>query len=580
MSILVVSLFLSVTFSQYISIQWGDKTVQMFCPQIANIIFDKETNPNTPAWAILAMDFDPSEVSFAANNFSFSNLFQGWWIAPSLVNGLAWANSRLFAQRWWLNNTLPDNWLVWTFSFASKKTLSTNFNFYYSGQGFTDVISDTDLYYNNGEDMLLYASGSHLDFLTGLCDPDVIWPLIYNFSPDITAHTRTVGNWPYSRTPAHQVTEKIYNRDGLSFIVRDGDSYNKNQPWYISWTYPNLDINDFWANTAGSGVYSPLNVADRASWIDPDSLQFKLSNTATVFNQYNVASLAAINGYTRDRRNRDYSVILSSGQINDYGIEEEIIFSWFAKEHSNKFINASYTFNSPVDPWLTNLNPHNGQEQILPRSDIKLRVRDDRSGIDPSTLVVTVMHGATILWIFSWTQLHLEAVSWAADSDDFNIFIYSWTERNNTKLTYPIPTILNTANTITVVVDVADYKSNSPSTPHDRYSFDTRYSCLSYTGCQDPLTVFMFQDGVWEKERYLNTSLFVTWAVWTGTPPVPYVNSWTQMLYCGDNAPNILSWIMIEWTYIDNPQLYTWNKLYFQGAQVLVSGNTIIFWDF
>jgi len=34
------------------------------------------------------------------------------------------------------------------------------------GHGFTDAGGDTDLYYNVGEDMLVYASGGQYSFLT------------------------------------------------------------------------------------------------------------------------------------------------------------------------------------------------------------------------------------------------------------------------------------------------------------------------------------------------------------------------------------------------------------------------------
>ncbi|NOZ44908.1 MAG: hypothetical protein GXP45_07360 [bacterium] len=121
-------------------------------------------------------------------------------------------------------------------------------------------------------------------------------------------------------------------------------------------------------------------------------MRFQVSNTPLIFHQYNVASLVAINGKTRDRRDRDFAINIASGQLNDYGIEEEIVFSGFAKEYSNRTTQVQYSFNPPVAPRLTNLDPHHGEIQVLPRSDLYLRVRDDWSGIDPNSLVVTIKH--------------------------------------------------------------------------------------------------------------------------------------------------------------------------------------------
>ncbi|NOZ44907.1 MAG: hypothetical protein GXP45_07355 [bacterium] len=84
----------------------------------------------------------------------------------------------------------------------------------------------------------------------------------------------------------------------------------------------------------------------------------------------------------------------------------------------------------------------------------------------------------------------------------------------------------------------------------------------------------MFQSGIWVEQWYLDPDLFVTGAVGTG---VPYVDNSRQILYCGDANPLYLSGTSLVGNYLENPLWYTGDVLYFQGADVLISGDTIVF---
>jgi len=573
--IIAWALSLSVAFGQYLKIQGGDQEVKMFCPQTLTIIYDTETYPETPQWAIIALDFNPNEINLQASDFNFSSLFQQGGVEPSLVAGVLGAWSRLFAQRGANTGWLPGNGDIWTLSFSSKRTDDTVFSFYVVWQGFTDGWWDTDLYYGAGEDMLVYASGATFSFTTGTCSPDAVNPQFDNFSPNIFSN-RTINYWNRSRTPLAQVPIKISEDAGFSFEVKDGDSLTKNQPWYVAGTYPNLDINNYRANLAGPEVYSPFNVADRASGIDPNSLKFSFSNTPTLFTQNNIF-LSPIHGLTRERRDRDYQVQVASNEINEFPVEEEIIFSWYVEEFSSKNVQVTKSFNAPVNPWITNIEPFHQSEMALPLTDIKLRVRDDRSGIDSGSLVLTVLSGSATLAVFSGADLHLEAVNGDADSPDFWIHIYSGTNYAGQSFKLPIPLTKFVKNTITVQVDVSDQKWNSPNNPHDRREFYTRYSCGSYTWCQDPLSIYIRQDSGRVENVYLDLDLYVTGAVGTDMPNLDLL--W-KSLDCGDEAPIIYTGISITWQFVDNPGIFTGDKLYFEGADVVISGDVIIFGDF
>jgi len=573
--IVIWTLFLSVGFGQYMGIQGGNQEVKMFCPQTLTIIYNTEAYPETPQWAIIALDFNPNEVNLQASDFHFSSLFQQGGVEPSLVAGLLGAGSRLFAQRGANAGGLPGDGDIWTLSFSSKRTDDTVFSFYVVWQGFTDGGGDTDLYYWAGEDMLIYASGAVFSFNTWTCSPDVINPLFDNFSPNIFAN-RTVNYWDRSRTPLAQVPIKISKDAGFSFEVKDGDSLTKNQPWYVAGTYPSLDINDYRANLAGPEVYSPFNVADRASWIDPNSLNFSFSNTPTLFTQNNIL-LSPIHGLTRERRNRDYQVKVANNLINDFPIEEEIIFSWYVEEFSSKNIQVTKSFNTPVNPWITDIEPFHQSEMALPLTDIKLRVRDDWSGIDSGSLILTVLSGSNTLAIFSGEDLHLEAVNGDANSPDFWIHIYSGINYAGQSFKFPIPLTKFVKNTITVQVNASDQKWNSPNNPYDRREFYTRYSCGSYTWCQDPLSIYVRQNSGRVENIYLDLELYVTGAVGTGMPNLDLL--W-KSLDCGDEAPIIYTGISITWQFVDNPGIFTGDKLYFEGADIVISGGTVVFGDF
>ena len=549
------------------AIWWSGSIFKLFCPNTINITYDKLSNPNTPAWVILYMDFNPADIVFDANNFSFSNLFPAWWISPSLTTWFHGANSRLSAQRWGINNILPNQWNVGTISFYSKKVNQTNLSLYTSGRWFNDRLSDTDLYYNNWEDMLTSVSGATYYFVTWLCNPDIAWPIVTNFFPNITLNNRQVWYGPHTRWPIQNVSPKIFNNNWLSFRVNDGDSYTKNQPWYITWTYDNLNYNDYFANTAGSGVYRPLNVADRASGINPASLRFQFSHMPGItFNQNNVFSIDGL-WYTWDRRHRDYAIQIASNQIDDFGIENPIYFSGYRQEFSTKDRHFVYNFNPAIAPWLTNLDPYNWQTEILPYSDIRLRVRDDRAWVDSWYLVVTVLDGTEIVKVFSGDDLHLEAISWDADYNDYNIHIYSGTNRS-----FPIDTGLNIANTITIKVDARDLKNNTTIAPYDRYQFDTRYSCRSYPWCMDPLIVYIY-----DNTGNMNSYPYLPWDMLVYSNDAVNVDTWTQTLNCGSS-----SWSLNIWTYIHgdgliNPNAdYRNDKLYIIGADVTISWNTLI----
>jgi len=562
--------FLVVTKAQYISFTTGSETLNIFCPYTRTIIFNKESDPNIPAGTILYMDFVPSDIVFWASDFTFSNLFSAGGITPSLVDGLAGPSSRLAAQRWWIDNELPDQGVVWIIDFSSKRITGTSLSFYTSGQGFTDQLSDTDLYYNNGEDILTSVSWINYTFITWLCNPDQAEPTVVPFVPDITFNTRQVWYGLQTLGPVQTVTAKIYATAGLTFRVNDWDSYSKTQPGYVTWNYPNLDLSDYRANTAWVNIFDQgNNIADRASGIDPDSLRFEFSHIGTIFTSWNVTEFTGID-YTWDRRLRDYFVWIASNQITDYGIEVAITFSGVVKDFSNKWYNFAYVFNPPIAPWLTNLDPYNGQAQILPNSDILLRIRDDWAGVDSWNIIVTVKSGTTTLGIFTGDDLHLETVIGDADKPDYNIRIYSWTDWNGRPLIFPIPTTLNVSNTITVEVSVQDVKWNTTISPYNSYSFDTRYSCESYPGCMiDSFTLYLHQSG--SRIAYP----FSYGELWVYSLDQVVVDTWTQILDCGTSTGAISFGIDLQGNWLSNPQEYLWEQLYIAGGNVSIHGDTI-----
>jgi len=555
---------------QHISFSQQTEDLKMFCEYSRNIVFDTDGFAEDPSWIVMYLDFATNKFQITWSDFQFSSLFPSAWFDPIIQTGLRIWKSTLIAQREWSNNSLPANWNIWNLKFRSMRTTGAELVFWVDWRWDTDNISDTDLIYGSaGSDMLVYVSWASYNFLTGLCNWDAIGPVINTFSPNITANTRQVYYWNHTiRTPQF-VSAKISHLSGLSFYVKDGDSTNKTQAGYISWTYPNLDLNYYRANTAWPDIYRPLNVADRSSWIDPDSLNFSISNVVTIFNKNNVNVFSGENK-TRERRIRDYYIEIDPTQLQDYGIEWNISFHATGQEFSLKPLDFTQIFNPAIDPRLTDMDPFPGQTQVLPLSDIKLRVRDDWAGIDPDSLKLTVMHGANILAIFSGNDLNLSMTWWDADNPDFFIKIASGSKRSGNMLLYPIPTTPYTSNTITIIVQVKDYKNNQPSNPYDRYDFETRYSCGSYPGCQDPLRVEMFQYWEWNSEMFLYEDMYITWA----SPNI--IDTGNNILYCWSWEVTMRIWTELEWPWITNPQIYTGEKLYIEWARAVLSWNLLL----
>ncbi len=573
-SISIVFLLSFFSYSQNISILTWENKVKMFCKYSRTITFDKEWNANQPKWVILFIDFDKTKLNISDNDFSFSNLFPTNWINPSLVNWKYWTNSRLSAQRWWKNNILPNSWNVWILTFSSKKTLSWKIEFYTSWQWFTDRVNDTDLYYNNWEDMLVKVNNASYKFYTWLCERDYASPKVINFYPRINSNIRQVWYWPYTLWPIQNIPEKIYAKQWLKFKIIDWESYTKTQPWYTSWNYPNLDFQYYQANT-NPWTFWPLNVADRSSWVDPNSFLFRFSNFSTIFNRFN--TIITWQNFTRDRKHRDYEIKINSGQIQDFWIENPITFSWYAKDFSWKELNFQYLFNPAISPRITNINPYNWQEQILPLTDIFLRIRDDRAWVNSGNIKITIKSWNLLLWEFTWNKLNLNPISWDANYPDFNIHIKSWEKYQWQPLIFPIPTWLNIYNTITVQVETEDLKWNKIINPYNTYSFKTRYSCQSYPWCWDPLSIY-FPHNTW-RIHYLYTynDLFVY------SIDNVKVDSWNKTLFCWNSSWNIIMHSFLEnEENFENPQEYTEKNIYISWTNLNVSINwneLIIQWN-
>jgi len=91
-------------------------------------------------------------------------------------------------------------------------------------------------------DILTEISTGVFNFVPGPCDPDIQAPEDLNYTPDINNTTRMLSMF------------------GLSFLLRDGDNYTKNQPGYRT---DSLVLND---------VNYRKNEADRALGINTGKL--------------------------------------------------------------------------------------------------------------------------------------------------------------------------------------------------------------------------------------------------------------------------------------------------------------------
>jgi len=391
-------------------------------------------------------------------------------------------------------------------------------------------------------DILAETGGMTFYFYTWPCSLDVYDPYAISFSPTLNT------------SPT-----KVYSASWISFYLKDDTSDSPwSQPWYNN---DNMILSDTYYKTGVAGKNLGI-----ATWTISFTLRGDGWNyngwVPLVFDASNVTILSWMTK-TRDRFRRDYYVKISWDVIVDYGKERQMIFSWYFLDRAWNDGSFSYTFNSPVNPRLSNQSPSSWQMDINPHTDVSARISDDRAWVDSWSLWVFIKSwwcNWTLLYTFTWSQLNLSWVDWSADYPDYTINISSWS------VDFPTPYI-----NICVIVSGQDLAWNTIT--NNSWTFTTRWLCSDLEWCMDPLDIYFIRNS--STVVYTWSILYVRWA----NLPYPYVSgssvNWT--VYCWPAfsftwfllTGNITTW---AWWYFG----YDWWKiLNFSWWSVVLSWNEI-----
>lgn len=480
--------------------------------------------------------FNPLDI--LGSNISFS---RSWYYNTIVQSDITDTPTRFITSAY--NNPITqriswDNLSLWTLDFEtnSVNTTETRFEIYTHTIESSDFSADSSVMQNPTTDILNETWAWYYTFSPWTCEPDMEFPQDVQYVLDLNN------------------TDKIKYFFGFDFFVRDGSWYTKDQPWYKD---DNIVLQD---------AYYGKNQADKASWIDPSSMEvsFVYSDwSRVVFTGNSPWVNFAGTWKTRNRRRRDYRISFSPFGLVDFGIEKTMRFSGYISDYDWHTKYFYYTFNNPVAPRIWYQNPSTWAENVLPKTDIVIRISDNRAWVDPDSLQVSIYSwwcSGELIWDFSGSNLYKQAISGFANTPDYFIkilsgSIYSWEE-------FILPT---NKTEICLIVKAEDNEQNELIWPLNTYSFTTRDQCWFYD-CSNMFQIYRNPNAItWQIYRLQN--LYITW--WTN----PYISNNT--LYCG-----ILGQLTnITWN-ISNSTNFKEDKLYISWGYFSLSWETLIITPF
>ncbi len=475
--------------------------------------------------------FDPLDI--LGTDISFSR----WWFYNTIVQTDIWdLPTRLITSAY--NNPITqrisgDNISLWNLNFQthSVTTTETKFEIYAHTLDPQDFSNDSSIMFNPTTDSLTETWNAHYTLSPWTCEPDTEYP-------QNTQSVLDINN-----------SDRIRYLFGFDFFVRDWSGYIKDQPWYKT---DNIVLQDY---------YYGKNQADKASWIDPNSMtiEFIYSDGSKIsFTWSNAWINLAWTGKTRNRKRRDYWISVSPFWLSDFGIEKTMRFSWNISDYAWHTLNLFYTFNSPIPPNIAFQSPNTWEENVLPKTDIFIKFSDNRAWVNPDSIEVEVYSwwcSGSRIWYFSGNDIYKEAIPGFANTPDYMIrissgTIYSWHE-------FILPT---NQTEICIKVAAKDNQQNSIVPPNDRYSFTTRNQC-SFYDCENMFEIYRTPNSItWQ--IYSLPKVYITW--WQN----PYISNNT--LYCG-----ILWSLTLITGNIQSPISFKESTLYISGWIASLSWNVL-----
>lgn len=498
---------------------------KMLCPISIDVKLDHQWSESygTRLDAI----FNPLEI--LDTNISFS---RSWFYNTIVQSDILDSPARLITSAY--NNPISqriswDNVSLWKINFETHSVNTTETRLWIYAHSFDpqDFSNDSSVMLNPTTDILSETWYGIYSFSPWTCIPDTEYP-------ENTQSVLDINN-----------SDRIRYLFWFDFFVRDWADYTKDQPGYKT---DNIILQDY---------YYGKNQADKSSWINPFSMtiEFIYEDWSKIAFSWSSPWInLAWTWKTRDRKRRDYWISVSPFGLVDFGIEKTMKFSGNISDYAGHKIGIFYTFNKPTPPRISYMSPNTWDENVLPKTDIVLKLSDNRAWINPDSIEVSIYSGwcsGDIMWIFSWNSIHKQAVSWYANTPDYMIRISSWSVYDWKEF------ILPTDETkICVQVNVKDNEENTISSSNNSYSFTTRNQC-SFYDCENMFQIYRNTNAI-TGQLYSLPKLYISW--WKN----PYL-IWNT-LYCGIAGDVTL----LTWN-IQNPTYFKEKKLQISGWFVSVS---------
>ena len=437
---------------------------------------------------------------------------------------------------------------------------------------FTTLAGNTIVFDKNTTDdgAVINSSISSLDILTGITNATyTLIPLpciIDNEAPTINSTTPT--NWARYIATGYHIWFLVYDWIGAGNVSWPAPLGTNNRSHY---RYAGG------ATSLGNYQSAPTTV-DNQEWVNSWSLRVTVACPSCVWGWSHVLTQAnlnitpwtgngSINADTRDSADRWYMVNFAAP--DPYEIEKLVTVTIQATDNPNEnsVIHTgthSFSFNAPSIPTITRLSPATSINVATNISPIIFRMADDRAGINPDTIKITIpaiMSWATLLYTwytYSGSDLTL-LLSWGAVGTG-----NSWAYQVSfiPKRTFPSNTTIN------ITWSVYDYANNLWTYAS---SFTTSMSCAD-RWCSDVFTLNI----LW----WTNIGNYTfTWGLiiitWTNlSSPYPYL-TWVDndILMCGrPYTGTILTgniWIYDLSGIQINGNIYTEDTLYITGEDGL-----------
>jgi hypothetical protein len=349
---------------QYYEFTWNSNNgFQQWCSETYDVYFNTEWVGWITVWQPL-VTLDDTKIEYVTGWNLRNNLFNLY------ITSLSWFTDRVSASypQWAINytkiylNAKNENssavWWYrkhWSFIFIPKYDhTDVNFVFDYDWTNQkTNLAKDWNNVINN------ISQSSRLT-----------WNITINKEPCLADTT-----WPSIFINIPFWSNYIVN-NGLDIDLRDS-VWNWSTPYVYTWWW--IWTGNLWSINNQYGV-------------DSGTVSVTVSGNLQTLTFDEIADFTwTPSNKTWQYEDRDYNIIVSSWDLFNFGIEELIQISANVDDrewnHSNF---AGYSFNAPVNPYISNQSPFNWQTFVLLDSEIFFDVNDDWAGIDTWTLVVTL----------------------------------------------------------------------------------------------------------------------------------------------------------------------------------------------